>query len=78
MIPGTPRGANIKLLGDGGNIRDIYAIKIECGYVTAWHPTPAELDALNKGAAVYVSVLSDPPPPVHVGVSDDLHGGLIE
>lgn len=45
---------------------------------TAWLPTPAELDALNRGASVHVTILGTAPPPmiVRVGpVPDDAPGG---
>jgi hypothetical protein len=36
--------------------------------VTAWLPTPAELAALNAGAAVHVRILGTTPPPMLVEV----------
>ncbi|MEO0589113.1 MAG: hypothetical protein AAFZ11_00985 [Pseudomonadota bacterium] len=36
--------------------------------VTAWKPTPAELDALNAGASVHVRLLGTVPPPMMVMV----------
>lgn len=36
--------------------------------VTAWHPTPEELAALNAGAAVHVAMLGTTPPPMMVSV----------
>jgi hypothetical protein len=36
--------------------------------VTAWTPTPAELQALNNGASVHVRILGSMPPPMLVGV----------
>ena len=35
---------------------------------TAWHPTPAELAALNAGAAVHVTLLGQSHPPIILGV----------
>ena len=35
---------------------------------TAWHPTPAELEALKAGASVHVTVLGSVPPPMIVAV----------
>ena len=42
--------------------------------VTAWLPTPKELDALNKGAAVHVRLIGagHPPMMVEVGPEPDL------
>lgn len=44
--------------------------------VTAWLPTPAELAALNAGAAVHVSILGSVHPPimVEVGPVPDMNG----
>ena len=36
--------------------------------VTSWQPTPAELEALNRGAPVYLWVLGRAHPPVMLGV----------
>lgn len=36
--------------------------------VTAWLPTPAELAALNAGAAIHVRILGAVPPPMMVEV----------
>lgn len=36
--------------------------------VTAWLPTPAELEALNRGASVHVRILGGLPPPMMVEV----------
>lgn len=38
--------------------------------VTAWLPTPKELDALNKGAAVHVRLLGINHPPISVEVGE--------
>ena len=39
--------------------------------VTAWHPTPDELEALMNGAAVYVQLLGKAHPPIMVGVGPE-------
>lgn len=36
--------------------------------VSAWKPTPAELEALNAGASVHVRILGRVPPPMMVTV----------
>ncbi len=36
--------------------------------ITAWLPTPAELAALNAGAAIHVCILGTVPPPMNVSV----------
>jgi hypothetical protein len=36
--------------------------------ITAWLPTPAELEALNTGAAIHVHILGRVPPPMNVFV----------
>lgn len=38
--------------------------------VTAWHPTPKELEALNAGAPVHVRILGSVPPPMMVEVGE--------
>jgi hypothetical protein len=38
--------------------------------VTAWLPTPKELEALNKGAPVHVRILGTSHPPIMVGVGE--------
>lgn len=43
--------------------------------VTAWLPTPAELEALNRGASVHVRILGTVPPPMLVEVGPVPGGG---
>jgi hypothetical protein len=38
--------------------------------VTAWHPTPKELEALNAGAPVHVRILGTAHPPIMVTVGE--------
>lgn len=38
--------------------------------VTAWHPTPKELAALNAGAPVHVRIIGTAHPPIMVEVGD--------
>jgi len=38
--------------------------------VSAWLPTPKELEALNAGAPVHVSIWGNSPPPMIVEVGD--------
>jgi hypothetical protein len=38
--------------------------------VTAWLPTPKELDALNAGAAVHVRLIGNAHPPIMVEVGE--------
>ena len=37
-------------------------------FTSAWEPTPDELERLNKGAKVYLSVLAAQHPPVKIEV----------
>lgn len=37
--------------------------------ITAWHPTPAELAALNAGAAIHVRLIGTAHPPIMVEVA---------
>jgi hypothetical protein len=43
--------------------------------VTAWIPTPAELAALNAGAAVHVKILGTAHPPIMVEVGETPESG---
>ena len=38
--------------------------------ITAWQPTPKELEALNAGASVEIELLTPQHPPIKVGVTD--------
>lgn len=38
--------------------------------VTAWHPTPKELAALNAGAPVFVRIIGTAHPPIMVEVGE--------
>jgi hypothetical protein len=38
--------------------------------VTAWHPTPKELEAINAGAPVHVRILGTSHPPIMVDVGE--------
>lgn len=38
--------------------------------VTAWFPTPKELEALNAGAPVHVRIIGTGHPPIRVDVGD--------
>jgi len=38
--------------------------------VTAWHPTPKELEALNRGAPVHVRIVGTGHPPIMVEVGE--------
>ncbi len=38
--------------------------------VTAWFPTPAELEALNAGAPMHITILGVSPPPMFVTTGD--------
>lgn len=79
MQIGRPVGAT-RILGKsqgylGLPIRDA---KINCSVngpdtpsmVTAWHPTPAELAALNSGAPVHVVIIGTVHPPIMVDVGE--------
>ena len=41
--------------------------------VTAWLPTPKELEALNAGAAVHVRLIGSAHPPIMVEVGEPPH-----
>lgn len=38
--------------------------------VTAWLPTPDEIDAIVKGSPIYVELFGTVPPPMRVGAKD--------
>lgn len=38
--------------------------------VSAWTPSPKELEALNKGASVHVSLITNGHPPINVEVGN--------
>jgi hypothetical protein len=38
--------------------------------VSAWHPTPKELAAINAGAPVHVCLIGSQHPPIQVSVGD--------
>lgn len=42
--------------------------------VTAWLPTPKELEALNAGAPVYVQLLGQSHPPIYVWAEESFDG----
>lgn len=44
--------------------------------VTAWEPTPAELEALNSGAFVEITMFGVGHPPILVGVGSHQRGRL--
>jgi hypothetical protein len=47
---------------------DVEGIGLVNQMSSAWIPTPAELDALNAGAAVHVRIWGNTPPPMLVEV----------
>ena len=61
MICGVIENSNLKLLGNGDDVYDIFArMELEGNYravTTAWIPTPAEMIRLNAGEPVYVTQL---------------------
>lgn len=38
---------------------------------SAWEPTPAELDLLNKGAKIYLTIVGTGHPPVSLWVNEE-------
>ena len=68
MLIGCIEDSNILLKGNGADVGDIRAIRTDCGFITAWIPTPDELAALNAGAPVYLTVWGDAHPPVYVEI----------
>lgn len=42
--------------------------------VTAWRPTPEELERLNQGAPIYLSIMGTAWPPVNLFVAEPAEG----
>ena len=42
--------------------------------ITAWEPTPTELEALNNGGSIYVSIYGTVPPPMLIWAADTTEG----
>jgi hypothetical protein len=40
--------------------------------VSVWEPTPAEIEAISKGAKIYVSIIGVSHPPISVTVGEPL------
>jgi hypothetical protein len=51
-------------------LRDEVSVEGTPMMVTAWHPTPKELDALNAGAPVHVRIIGTGHPPIMVEVGE--------
>jgi hypothetical protein len=49
---------------------DVEGVGLVNQMVTAWFPTPDELEALNAGAPVHVKIWGNSPPPMMVEVGD--------
>jgi hypothetical protein len=60
-LPVRDEHVSVTLNGDGRRVPSM---------VTAWLPTPKELEALNAGAPVHVRILGTEHPPIMVTVGD--------
>jgi hypothetical protein len=49
---------------------DVEGVGLVNQMVTAWFPTPEELEALNAGAPVHVKIWGNSPPPMMVETGD--------
>lgn len=71
MQIGVIEGANCIMRGNGDDVADLHVVRDGNGFVSAWFPTPAELEALNKGAPVYLFIYGQSHPPVMLGVKKE-------
>lgn len=71
MINGAIEGATRQLVGpDGSNVRPLLIKDVAGCMVSAWHPTPAELEAINAGAPILLWISGALHPPVAVSVGE--------
>jgi hypothetical protein len=56
------RDTAVDLIVGAGEIERVAAMD------TLWEPTPKELEALNAGKPVLITILGTTPPPIRVGV----------
>ncbi len=72
MIPQRIQGANLRLTLADENVAPLMARREEFEngtvMVTAWEPTPEEIQRLIAGAPVHLSLLADGHPPVRLDV----------
>lgn len=65
MIPLKIEGATICMKappGMEGEVRDLHVARIDGAYVSAWEPTPGELEMLNAGGSVVLWIIGGQPP----------------
>lgn len=64
------RDERLEVALNGGGVHTFAAM------VTAWEPTPAELEALNAGAFVEIIIVGSSHPPIKVEVGKHQRGKL--
>lgn len=72
MCPGVIEGANL-ILHKPDDMTDeecssLHVLVEGDAMISAWHPTPEELKALNAGQPVYLYIYGSAHPPVAIGV----------
>jgi hypothetical protein len=74
MIPAHIANANVQLAKGQEEYTTLPAVfckvKGRPMFITAWEPTPEELEKLNKGGKVLLFVSGDQHPPVKLGVGE--------
>jgi hypothetical protein len=56
MIPVRIYGADVKLTSDAEDVHALWALRVDSFLVSAWEPTPKELESLNNGGKVLLFV----------------------
>lgn len=56
MIAVRILGADVKLTSDADDVHALWALRVNDYLVSAWEPTPKELEALNNGGRVFLFV----------------------
>ena len=67
---GVPKGWNPDTDGDCAHLA---VLDTDGVMISAWEPTPKELEALNAGAPIYLQVVGTAHPPVNVWVQPLAH-----
>jgi hypothetical protein len=68
MEPVKSAGMNVVYRG-GGEVGDLWCYRPEPGHIlTLWQPDEEELKALNEGGSVVLHLLTEPIPPIAIGV----------
>lgn len=70
-LPGAVRGVGSSQGYHGISVRYVSGLQGDNDAVmTCWEPTPAELEALNQGAKIYLTILGERQPPMLLTVGE--------